>query len=604
MFRKSTSPHSRLLQGLLFLVTGAAVTWTAPLAAQEELSEQTLLEEAELMLARGDSLLQLDKPVAALAMYRGAEERSFDPCQMARAHVGIARIYVDSQNPDLASKALVQGESGFLACDEETRRMHVMKAADLWLELNQESLAIELVQRELALSENNLELSAQLANLWFTGGHWAQAESHYAQCLSLGGNHVQRADWLSATIQIMCIQQKIPSEALIAEFEAEATALMAPEAQGHREQIHLVLSMQGMHVPALAWAEKLLEYADSEDPSLVAVAHLRIANSAQQAHRPLKALIGFHEAIKSARQSGDLELLAEVLRQKGLFERERGNTEDALEAFVEVDAINSELLLFKRQISQREARQFNEEVLPAMDPFDRAVVEVQRNQQAPYRSTSWPWIAGFLAIGLIAYSRSVKALKSSLHKERRRIIRLRSLVPVDRLPNAPAQMAKTLERNSEETEMGSSSLMPNGDLVFTNDTDPKSQSIQTFLNELDADLRVRIECELTADDQLNIGPEVRVVLRNLLRGIAEITSVESPIQLGIEAKEKSYWKLRLNSHHTETSKALEGLFYGKDALASSRWNEFHAQLRKLAGTINIERLSPLEERMTVTLPYL
>jgi len=51
-------------------------------------------------------------------------------------------------------------------------------------------------------------------------------------------------------------------------------------------------------------------------------------------------------------------------------------------------------------------------------------------------------------------------------------------------------MAQTLERNSEETEMGSSSLMPNGDLVFTNDTDPKSQSIQTFLNELDADLRV------------------------------------------------------------------------------------------------------------------
>ena len=592
---------------ILPILVGIGMALTSPLKCQDQLIEQTLLEEAELMLKRGDSLLLINKPVAALAMYRGAEERSFDPCQMARAHVGIARIYVDSQNADFASNALEKGETGFLACDGETRRLHVMKAADLWLELHQESRAISLVKRELTLHEDNLELSSKLANLWFTGGHWTKASSQYAHCLSLGGNPLQRADWLSATIQIMCVQQQTPTDSLIAAFETEAAALSGAEAQGHREQIHLVLSMQDMHVSALTWAEDLLEHTDIENPSLLAVAHLRIANSAQQAHRPLKALIGFHEAIKSARQSGDLELLAEGLRQKGLFERERGNTDDALQAFVEVDAINSELLLIQRPKNQREARQFNQEVMPALDSFDRSVVEVQRNQQAPYRSSGWPWVAGLLAIGLIAYRRSIQALKSSLRKERRRIIRLRSLVPADRLPQPAVQRVKNPLEQTEEVkagEMGSSSLMPNGEFIFTHDTDPRSQSIQTFLDELDEDLRARIQWEINSEDQLTIGPEVRVVIRNLLKGIAEITSIESPIQLGIEATERSHWKLRLNSQHTGTSKALEGLFYGKDALASSRWNELHAQLRKLAGTINIERLSPLEERMTVTLPYL
>lgn len=152
-------------------------------------------------------------------------------------------------------------------------------------------------------------------------------------------------------------------------------------------------------------------------------------------------------------------------------------------------------------------------------------------------------------------------------------------------------------------ELGGSSLMPNGELIHTSDEDARSQSIQDFLNELDADLQHRIRFNLESDVQFSIGPEVRVVIRNLLRGLADLSSEERPIELGVEASEKSHWVLRLNSQHTGASKAFEGLFYGKDALASSRWNELHAQLRKLAGKINIERLSPLEERVTLTLPY-
>ena len=97
---------------------------------------------------------------------------------------------------------------------------------------------------------------------------------------------------------------------------------------------------------------------------------------------------------------------------------------------------------------------------------------------------------------------------------------------------------------------------------------------------------------------------MRVVLRNLLRGLVDITAEDRPIALDVGATTKSHWILQLDSQHTGASKAFEGLFYGKDALASSRWNELHAQLRTLTGNINIERLSPLEERLTLTLPYI
>lgn len=558
------------------------------------------IAEADLMLTRGDSLLALNKPVAALSMYRGAEERTFDPCQHARARIGIAQIYAASDNPELALESLEGAQRGFLACEPRFRTAAVLIAADLWLQLHFEDRAIELVQRELDLNPAAAELQSKLADLWFTGGHWEKASAQYQFCLSNVKNTdaEQRADWLSALIQISAVTGQSPPDSLRSQFESEAAQLPPSAAQAYREQVHLVLSMQGLHMHAMQWAETILNHTPSHDNASTTVAQLRIANSAQFAHRPLDALIGYHEAIKAARLTGDPALLAESLRQKGLFEKERGNQEEALAAFMELDEIHTSLLASKPDQPAREKRQFEEQVLPALDPFDLAALEIQQTQQAPYRSSGWPWIAGFFAIGLIAYARQQRYLRTALHKERRRIIRLRSLVPSDRLPQNLASAS-----TPDGPELGGSSLMPNGEIIHTSDADQRSQSIQEFLNELDADLQHRIRFELDGDVQFSIGPEVRVVIRNLLRGLAELTSDERPIELGVEASEKSHWVLRLNSQHTGASKAFEGLFYGKDALASSRWNELHAQLRKLAGKINIERLSPLEERLTLTLPY-
>ena len=106
---------------MFLLAAGVWVSGGLTAAAHEEAAQavttDSSMEEANLMLDRGDSLLTLNKPVAALSMYRGAVERTFDPCQQARAQVGIAQIYKDSNNPNLALAALEQTQRVFLACE-------------------------------------------------------------------------------------------------------------------------------------------------------------------------------------------------------------------------------------------------------------------------------------------------------------------------------------------------------------------------------------------------------------------------------------------------------------------------------------------------------
>ena len=120
------NPKSLLLAGLCLAHTGAVL-------AQSSASIAGSVDEAEQMLNRGDSLFTADRPVAALAMYRGAEERSFDPCQVARARLGVAHIHVQSQNPTKAEKTLELLRDGLLACSAEERLEQSQLAADLWM---------------------------------------------------------------------------------------------------------------------------------------------------------------------------------------------------------------------------------------------------------------------------------------------------------------------------------------------------------------------------------------------------------------------------------------------------------------------------------------
>lgn len=588
------------LAGLLLCNFGTVVAQTNPSTIQE-------VNEAELMLSRGDSLLESDRPVAALAMYRGAEERSFDPCQVARARLGIANIHVQSQNPILAEKTLQLTRDGLLACNAEERLKQSQLAADLWMNLQHEAKAISILMREIKLRPNDWSLKSKIAQLHFISGNWEEARRCFLNCLRLEGENINaetRGQWLSKAIQLEFITDAPKADSLTVAFDAQARQIPIDLAQELRMEIQMIVASNGNDAEGLEWAQKILKETDRLDASSMALAQLRIANAAQRLHRPLDVIIALHEGVKEARLSKDDELLLEALRQRADFERQRGNESEALTAMLEVDEINIRLLDELQSKPKREIQEFTERILPEPDPFDRAVMQMNASQSTSRSLGIWPWIAALLGIGLLANTKSHRTLNEALRKERRRIIRLRSLVPSDRLPSneSQASAASSDEENSQGIDLGSTSLMPNGNLVFERDEDPRSQTIQTFLNALDEEIQGEMNWSLDEGMQFSIGPDVRVVIRNLMRGLSELSGSEEAIRIQVET-DKSHWRFCLSSNHTEASKAMQGLFHGKDALASSRWNELHAQLRKIAGKIQVERISPIEEKVTLTLPF-
>jgi tetratricopeptide (TPR) repeat protein len=560
--------------------------------------------EAEQMLSRGDSLFESNRPVAALAMYRGAEERSFDPCQVARARLGIAHIHVQSQNPTQAEKTLRLTSDGLLACSAEDRLKQSQLAADLWMQLQQEARAISILTREIKLRPEDWVLKSKIAELHFISGNWDEANRCTLRCLSLGNSDIpkeKRLRWLSQAIQLDFITEGNRADSLTRVFETSSAQVLDDLAQDCREQIQMIVASEGHDAESMEWAKRILNHADRNNPADMSLAQLRVANAAQRLHRPLDVIIALHEGVKEARLTTDEELLLEALRQRADFEHNRGNEAEALAAMMEVDEINMRVLAELQAQPNREVQRFTERILPEPDPFDRAVIQMTAAQSSSNSYGLWPWLAALLSIGLLANTRSHRVLQEALRKERRRIIRLRSLVPSDRLPKP---QGTAVNQNSEDAnlEWGSSSLMPNGNFVFERDEDLRSQSIQTFLNALDDEIQAEMNWTMDANTQFSVGPDVRVVIRNFMRGLAEISNSEDAIRIEVEA-ETSHWHFCLSSNHTEASKAMQGLFHGKDALASSRWNELHAQLRKIAGKIQVERISPVEEKVTLTLPF-
>lgn len=574
--------------------------------AQSQTTIPSEANEAEQMLNRGDSLFESNRPVAALAMYRGAEERSFDPCQVARARLGIAHIHVQSQNPTQAEKTLRLTTDGLLACSAEDRLEQSQLAADLWMQLQQEARAISILTREIELRPENWVLKSKIAELHFISGNWDEANRCTLKCLSLENTDIpdeKRLHWLSQAIQLDFITGGGRADSLTSIFETSAAQVSNDLTQDCREQIQMIVASEGGDSESMDWAQRILDHSNRNDPAAMTLAQLRVANAAQRLHRPLEVIIALHEAVKEARLSKDEELLLEALRQRADFEHQRGNDAEAFAAMMEVDEINMHVMAEFQAKPTREVQGFTERILPEPDPFDRAVIEMAAAKSSSNSYGLWPWFAALLSIGLIANTRSHKVLNEALRKERRRIIRLRSLVPSDRLPKpSETRQGRNDGSKSEDSEWGSSSLMPNGNFVFERDEDLRSQSIQTFLNTLDEEIQTEMNWTMDENVQFSVGPDVRVVIRNFMRGLAEISNSEDAIRIQVDAG-KSHWNFCLSSNHTEASKAMQGLFHGKDALASSRWNELHAQLRKIAGKIQVERISPVEEKVTLTLPF-
>ena len=204
--------------------------------------------EAMLMLQRGDSLFKISKPVAALAMYRGAEERSFDPCLIALSRIGIARVHAQSNNDTQASSALNMASDGLVACSEEDRLNCALQAANLWLDLQKEERAAAVLRRELKVQPNNILLLSRLAELSFIAGDWIQALKSFTFCIQKTETAVsmeQQAKWLGYMVQIEIIQNQSIPDSLNGLFHSVLGQIPLADAQAHREQIHMLLSSEG-----------------------------------------------------------------------------------------------------------------------------------------------------------------------------------------------------------------------------------------------------------------------------------------------------------------------------------------------------------------------
>jgi hypothetical protein len=474
------------------------------------------------------------------------------------------------------------------------------------MQLQQEARAISILSREIKLRPENWVLKSKIAELHFISGNWDEANRCTLKCLGLGNADIpneRRLHWLSQAIQLDFITEGGRADSLTPIFETSTAQVSNDLAQDFREQIQMIVASEGADVESMDWAQRILDHSNRNDPAAVTLAQLRIASAAQILHRPLEVIIALHEAVKEARVANDEELLLEALRQRADFEHQRGNEAEAFAAMMEVDGINMRVMAELQTNPSREVQRFTERILPEPDPFDRAVIEMAAAKSSSNSYGLWPWFAALLSIGLIANTRSHRVLNEALRKERRRIIRLRSLVPSDRLPR-PSDTSLNHNETSEgeNSEWGSSSLMPSGNFVFERDEDLRSHSIHKFLSALDEEIQAEMNWTMDENVQFSVGPDVRVVIRNFMRGLVEISNSEDAIRIRVDAG-KSHWNFCLSSNHTEASKAMQGLFHGKDALASSRWNELHAQLRKIAGKIQVERISPIEEKVTLTLPF-
>jgi hypothetical protein len=154
--------------------------------------------------------------------------------------------------------------------------------------------------------------------------------------------------------------------------------------------------------------------------------------------------------------------------------------------------------------------------------------------------------------------------------ERGRVIRLRSLVPAERLGGgqpAPSQ---------------------------TPDEDPVS--IAAFLTGLDRELAESVDWNVPTEFAEHLSGDQQEAIRNLLRGIAELPDTGARIQAEVLALPGG-WRLSLSGDGSGMTEAMRGLFSGTHD--AGRWASVQGSLRAIAARLTVERSSDMREKVHV-----
>ena len=534
--------------------------------------------EAARLLIQADSMLQADKPVSALTLYRGVTNHTFDLCQLAQAHEGMAQVYLRTGNEVEAQAALTQAAQGLIGCDHVTRLRLVQRLAEGWMALYQEETALQLVEDELTRQPDAPALMTLRVRIEFARGEFRAAEAAVDRLL----HHIAQ-DGATPALRVELQKIKILShlfatETLTAEdlsaLDRELLALPAPEALAVRESIFESIAARNLHEQAWTWASQMLAKTPPNDAEALARTYLKMATSAHRAQREIDAVFAHEQAVRQAGLSGNNLLLADALRAHAYFERDRGNETAALGCLWQLDSLQHALLLAQGRGISPNAKSFVAQTTADPDPFESAVAQIQSGQHLPHRSGMWPWWLALLALALLSFGLHNRQLRRTLRTERSRMVRLRSMVPLS---------PETWTAESEPADVAS------------------LQDVRTFLRELDAELLHPIRWEVTEDTQVTLTPQVRQTLRQLLQRFKELGGQNHPIDIRVEQIGRE-WRFSLASEHTEASKALQGLFTGRESAGTPVWRQVYQQLQAVAARVMVERISSHRERLTVTLP--
>jgi len=536
--------------------------------------------EAESLLQQADSLLLHDKPVSALTRYRGVMNHTYDLCQLAMAHQGIATIYLRTGHAEEAQWELEQAAQGLVGCGTENRLELVQSIAESWMSLHEDERALELVDRELERQPQSAPLLTMRVRIAFARGEYRAAESAVDRLL----HHIAQ-DGVTPSVLVELRKIKILSQLFATQKLAEADlaslhqsllTLPETEAQAVRSSIHDAIEAQGLHEQAWIWANEMLAKAPDKDHEAKADAYLRMARSAFAASREIEAVFAHEQAIRFAEIAGNQMLLAQALRGHAQFERARGNPEAALASLWQLDTLQSGMLL-ARSAGTQTAKTLSPQPSEDPDPFDAAVASIQAAQPLPHRAGMWPWWVALLLLVALGLGLHNSQMRRALRSERSRVVRLRSMA--------------ALQEWSEVSPLIPSAQSATEDL----------QEIRDFLRELDAELMLPIRWEVAENAQVTLSSEVRKTLRQLLQRFRELDATNQTIDIRVE-QEGREWRFSLASEHTEASKALKGIFTGQETQRVPVWRDVLQQLQGITARIIVERLSSHRERLTVTLP--
>ena len=530
---------------------------------------------------RADSLRNEGKMVQALSLYRSVLNEPLTGCEKGRVELGMAAIQWQAGNASEAKPLLLEAKESCGTCPRNIRTTIALELAQLLARCGSLSDAVEALEREQKLHPSpalTTELKLALVELHFAQGHWQEVWSLTG---SLTGAHAQGLR-LQAGVMIGYSLNDLPLESYLRSTRPSNESQILSELT----HLHTLLNGSGRSVEGLALARRMTTLFDPlADPEPWTMAQLRVAISAEQAGKPLEALLAFHEAGRVAEQVNDVALRARIAREQARFERQRGANNAALEHLVLADSLT--LVMLHNAHLPREIRSFQSHPMLSEDPFELAAAEAMQTKSS---TGAWPFASALLALGLLAAGLRAVELKKALREERIRAFRMQRMIHAETSGLADGMSLASIGETDD-------SPGPIEELL----THPNRLDFDDVIASLEMDHGTGVEWEFEGTSEGQHAPEgllslLSVTVKRLLASPRE----DRPF-LGRIRNDWHGIHVEIQGPETATTRELQRMFAG--GTHSSTWNPVMVQIEKLAGRFTVEKRSTGDLALTFMLPH-